>query len=794
MPDNSFIVFGRKLYRKINYDRTTGFTQEWARNTGAVWPIAVAQHNNRLILADEKGQLQALDADGNQVWLRSHTTQFRALKVLSDGFAGCGVQSNGVPIVLRMDFDGQEMWSAGYSGAIFHDIIRTSDGGYAVAGLSDNSEMILLKLDAQGAVTWTQNYGDAGNASGGSSDVLELPDGGFLLLARGKTAVHCIRTDAQGNAPEADDFRVGYRQLKNTALQADFFPEAGLFFNGSAGTFLALEDSVTAPTILAYSPWIAGKDPGGNLRVAAADFISSSIPDDYRTGGVATLENEFDRVWAINRAQLRAMREDFRLDNSLDDPVPLDIITWPGKGNPNLKYNLDFSPVQTNPDHFPAPFVDVNNDGRYNVYDGDYPVLKGDQMVWWAFTDSTKHGKTFTDPMLVDFQVAAYTYDCLPNPLLEKSLFVDYTLINRSGNTYAESYLGFFTDPDLGCHFDDFIGSAPQADAWYVYNADADDDDSCSGRSGFGTTIPVQTVQYLNHSLNQSMYYANPSVSNPPPGITDPKLAAEYYNYLRGYWRDGKPLTRGGTGYDPGSTDTVKFVFPDNPANPQGWTMCTGNLPYANRRVINTHGPFNFGAADTFRLEVAFTRHSNIPHPCPDIFGLVVPPLQQLKQWHTDGALNLQTGLAPVYTIGSGQTIELDASVPGGSYNWSTGSIEPIVQISAPGNYTVTITGQTGCAQVENILVQTGVSTGEPQLPEWKIWPNPASGQLLVSCPECDAASTRALLYNAQGQLVRQQAELSKAMDVHSLPPGVYWLELRDARGWLGVKRVVVAR
>ncbi|MCB0534467.1 MAG: hypothetical protein H6574_11480 [Lewinellaceae bacterium] len=794
VSDNSFIVFGRKLYRKINYDRTTGFTQEWARNTGAVWPIAVARHNNLLILADEKGQLQALDADGNQVWLRNHTTQFRALKVLPDGFVGCGIQSNGVPIVLRMDFDGQEMWSAGYPGTIFLDIIRTSDGGYAVTGLSDGSEINLMKLDAQGGFVWSRNYGNADNVSGGGCAILELPDGGFFLLARGKTAVHCIRTDALGNAPDPELIRVDYRQLKNSALQGDFFPGPGLFFDGFESTFLALEDT-SSPTIIAFAPWIAGKDATGELRLAAADYQPSGIPDDYRAGSAGTPEKDFNRVWAVNRAEIRRLREDYRLDKTLDAPVPFDLLTWPGKGNPHFRYNLDFSPVQTDPGLFPAPFIDANADGLYNVYDGDYPDIQGDQMLWWAFTDSTLHEQTDANPLVVDFQVSAYTYDCGQNPLLEKTLFVDYTVINRAGATYAESYLGFFADPDLGCFQDDYIGSAPQADAWYVYNADALDED-CFGYPGFGDAIPVQSVQFLNHSLDHAMYFTNPSVSQPPAGTTDPNLPLEYYWLLNGLWRDGTPLTRGGSGYNPGSTDTVSYIFPDNPPDLQGWTMCTESLPYADRRMLTSHGPFNFGAADTFRMEVAFTRHSNIPHPCPDLFGLVVPPLQQLKQWQNNGALDLASSLAPVYTIGIGQTLNLDASVAAGTatYAWSTGSTESTVSITAPGNYTVTITGETGCTQVEALLVQSGVSTGEPELPEWKLWPNPATEQLFIRCPECDAPGTRALLYNAQGLLVRQQAGLSGAMNVRNLPAGVYWLELRDARGWLGVKRVAVVR
>ena len=40
--------------------------------------------------------------------------------------------------------------------------------------------------------------------------------------------------------------------------------------------------------------------------------------------------------------------------------------------------------------------MDHNGDGNYNVFDGDYPQLLGDRMLWWARTDQTVHEETTT--------------------------------------------------------------------------------------------------------------------------------------------------------------------------------------------------------------------------------------------------------------------------------------------------------------------------------------------------------------------------------------------------------------
>ena len=186
LSGNAFLVFGRNFYWKVRYDPASGFTVEWTRPLPLLQsPTMVLQHNNLHILTNESGWITALDSNGDQVWIQYHSFSARDIKVVSDGFIACGQIPGNIAAVMKLTFDGKEVWKKTYPDRVFHQIVQTSDGGYAVAGLSASLTMVLHKLDASGTVSWSREYGET-TASGGGSGLLQLPDGGFLFLGRGK--------------------------------------------------------------------------------------------------------------------------------------------------------------------------------------------------------------------------------------------------------------------------------------------------------------------------------------------------------------------------------------------------------------------------------------------------------------------------------------------------------------------------------------------------------------------------------------------------------------------------------
>jgi hypothetical protein len=57
--------------------------------------------------------------------------------------------------------------------------------------------------------------------------------------------------------------------------------------------------------------------------------------------------------------------------------------------------------------------------------------------------------------------------------------------------------------------------------------------------------------------MSKFVYY-----NNDGSNIGNPNNAQQYYNYLRGIWKDGSPLVYGGNGYQTSGADSCDFMFP----------------------------------------------------------------------------------------------------------------------------------------------------------------------------------------------------------------------------------------
>ncbi|MFN0037338.1 MAG: hypothetical protein ACKVUS_19950, partial [Saprospiraceae bacterium] len=676
---NTFWLIGRQFVHQISVSDQAVVTIDWekplslpAQNV----PNAAILHNNRVYAATNLGMLLALNLDGELLWSKDFQGEyaFRGMAPIANGFLTCGMTDVGA-CITKFDFDGDLIWETAPGDEVYNALAVNADGSIVATGRTGGGAMTLLKTNEAGGVLWKQTY-----QKGQGGKVLALPDGGYFFVGHGgagtPSKVYAIKTNALGGSmPPEETLFIRERNLNNGGFSLTQAPSSSLFFNGAESAFNIPADSSTS-TLFAHSPWLAGKDAAGNLHISASNF-GELFGSDYRVGIASSPMEDFNRLWSVTREEIARIRRDFGEDGVLSAPPPFDFLTWPAKGNPHFRQNLDFTLVTTNPDSLPAPFVDTNGDGKYNVFDGDYPRLKGDRMLWWALTDQTVHEQTNGQALGVDILMSVYAYDCPQSGGIWQSVFADYDVINRSSGGYSDTYLGFHTDPDLGCSDDDYIGSMPEANSVYVYNSDAVDGQpgsSCFGTPTFGENVPVESISVLNRSLDHAMYYSRGG-SGAPPAQSDPSAPQEFYHYLQSLWRDGTPLTVGGSGYNPGDPTAVPtdYAFFDNPNDPQGWSMCTENLPLADRRMINSHGPFTFAAGDTFSMRLAFTFHPDIPHPCPDVAGLVKPTILQIQQWHDDGTLDAPLDLGSVQILPPGQSLLLNAQQPNpaATYAWS---------------------------------------------------------------------------------------------------------------------------
>ena len=353
-------------------------------------------------------------------------------------------------------------------------------------------------------------------------------------------------------------------------------------------------------SIFAHDLWIGGVDDGGVLRLAAQTYRQNG--NDYWPGPVSDsiYHNDiymdvWDRVWKINKSEVDEYQTRFDTDPTYI--IPDIIIYWPAHGDPTLGQAQNL-----------APFHDVNGNGVYEPYDGDYPDIKGDQAIYIIRNDvGDLHTESGGEKIGLEMHIMYYAYKCDNYPELDHTVFVKTTLYNRGKYNLNDTYIGTWTDMDLGYHLDDYVGCNVPLNLSYTYNGDTEDEVSAPNSGpGYGFNPPAQGLVYLNAAMNKFMYYNNDFT------VTgNPESAPHYYRYLKGIWKDNVPMTYGGDGYGGGNgatLDLCDYRFPDDtdPAFTTPWTEVTASNVPADRRFIMSNGPFNLDTNTSYTLEYAF--------------------------------------------------------------------------------------------------------------------------------------------------------------------------------------------
>ncbi len=362
------------------------------------------------------------------------------------------------------------------------------------------------------------------------------------------------------------------------------------------------------------------------------------------------------------------------------DSIPNNVKYWPGKGNPywRERYNFEL------PDQSLGAFWDENEDGIYDPCDGDFPNIEirncgpenrskakelvPDEMIFWIYNDNGgPHRLTAGSAIRMEVQVQAFGYTT--NDEVNDMTFQRYKLINKANEDLVDCYFAMWVDPDLGCYTDDYVGCDVKRSLAYVYNEDAVDGQvgaTCPGGvNTYGGKVPALGVDYFRGPRGPKVFVRNPQtnafildangkkvlrdptpqtgevdtlvelgmtsfvytnnagVNSPPQPTTDPQARDdEFYNNLRGLWKNGDAVTFGGSGFNPGSTDSVKYVFPSDPNDARGWSMCTANLPNGDRRTLQSTGPLLLQPGATNELIVGVVFAPDLDYPCPDLSRL----------------------------------------------------------------------------------------------------------------------------------------------------------------------------
>lgn len=423
-------------------------------------------------------------------------------------------------------------------------------------------------------------------------------------------------------------------------------------------------------SLFAGSLWIAGKDENGQVKAAAQTYrnsgydfwpgpldnvrlTSDGLPNSKYGKTDASTCAEYDKHFVVYRSEVEEFIAWYNSkDKSTDYPgyvIPQSILNYPGN-----RTNDDFSNaflgedtlVQTSPYYSLetlAPFRDIDGDGQYNPLAGDYPeynldktlnckeddMLYGDQTLWWVYNDAgNAHTGTASTAIGLEIQAQAFAFST--NDEINNMTFYNYKLINRSHSALNETWFGQFVDPDLGSYNDDYVGCDVSRGIGYCYNGDEYDD----GDKGYGSNPPAIGVDFFRGPLadegdgvdnnrngvidepgeqivmSKFVYYNN----NSDATSGNPSSTSDFYNYLRGVWKDGSAMTYGSSGTNP-SNPTCDFMFPGNTDpnfSDQLWTeQSAGNVP-ADRRFVQSAGPFTMepGAINNITTGVVWAQAS----------------------------------------------------------------------------------------------------------------------------------------------------------------------------------------
>lgn len=393
--------------------------------------------------------------------------------------------------------------------------------------------------------------------------------------------------------------------------------------------------SKQASSNFAGNVWFGGLDVGGQLKIAAQTYRQGGV--DFWTGPLSTVDatttsdqcQKYDKIFRLTRAEV----DEFVLAGG---PITPAIKDWPGNGDISLNHAQVL-----------APFVDLNGDDVYSPVEGDYPyydvyntgakdnlgVCKarvfGDETLWWVYNDNGNN-HIATGGKAIGMEIRAQAFAFKTTDEINNMTFYNYQLVNRSSFALLNTYMTVWTDADLGYYLDDYIGCDVKRGLGYIYNS-IGPDPSVSGTIGYGPYVPALGCDFFQGPLDDPfngidadndgtmdeageqmgmtkfLYFSN-SFPGVPLQMTDPDNAAQYYQYMTGFWKDGTPFTCGGNAY--GGSIPTSFVYPgdSDPTGPCGIWSESGTA--GDRRFMQSSGPFSLqpGAVNYITVGLPWAR------------------------------------------------------------------------------------------------------------------------------------------------------------------------------------------
>lgn len=281
-----------------------------------------------------------------------------------------------------------------------------------------------------------------------------------------------------------------------------------------------------------------------------------------------TNHNQYKQIWSISETDINEFIQAYYQGGATwsNYQIKPSFLTWPANGPLGYDNNL-------------SPFHDMNNDGFYNPHDGDYPMIKGSQMLRWIYNDMGNYQNNG-----MGLEIRASLFGCSSTPSsspINRTIFAEFEIFNRSLRTYQELQCGLLLDFDIGCAIDDYFITQVESNGVQAYNST--EDDNCSDSTSYYSNTPVQSVSILsiNNQSTGHLLYSSALVNNAIQSVnSQPTNALELYNINRGNWANGTPKYYGGFGID--STlgyGRTRFMYQGD-SDPTYYGMEVPNYPF----------------------------------------------------------------------------------------------------------------------------------------------------------------------------------------------------------------------
>ncbi len=308
------------------------------------------------------------------------------------------------------------------------------------------------------------------------------------------------------------------------------------FRNGNITSFQIPYLSNNSPNaIYTTALWLGAIDVNEQLLNNIVLYVDNNecgyLPGPFTNSNTeqnCTIAENWNKIFKVTGEEILTHKNDY-LDENIDNFI-VSIYGWPGKGNKFFKQIHGFDLFEDTHAGFEETPGHIN--GIYEPNFGEYPKVDGlnstsiPGAILWSVYSGGVYFTSYRFPfngMKLQIEQTSWAMSC-PDEILTNTLFTRYQITNKNDAPYHDFRFGLFSDFDLGCPYDDGLGSFPYLNSYYAYNRSNVDEDNCIQKvKGYGINPPVEVITFLGENGLDGFSI---------PNFTDDDTQQKYMNIL----------------------------------------------------------------------------------------------------------------------------------------------------------------------------------------------------------------------------------------------------------------------